>query len=151
MNVPSTHCFSPVNEVCSQINIFQGYNHVSCNLQLAWCKEIFIVLMRFPSEVCIINETLLPSAALRTCVTLQSLRNAGLVAAAALPMITPGNTWRGNHSECGPGSGFQDLWTKEDGKKRIWKCRTIRNHPSICNNYGTLHICTIGCFSKDTL
>ena len=42
------------------------------------------------------NETLLPSAALRTCVTLQSLRNAGLDAAAALPMMIPGNTWRGN-------------------------------------------------------
>ena len=42
------------------------------------------------------NETLLPSAALRTCVTLQSLRNAGLVAAAALPIMIPGNTWRGN-------------------------------------------------------
>ena len=42
------------------------------------------------------NETLLPSAALRTCVTLQSFRNAGLDAAAALPMMIPGNTWRGN-------------------------------------------------------
>ena len=43
-----------------------------------------------------LNDTLLPSAALRTWVTLQSLRNAGLIAAAALPMMIPGNTWRAN-------------------------------------------------------